>query len=177
MITRHAVRLSWLAGAFFIAAVPSATSFATDDAEKATAEQLAQARRMVQRVLNHWDFETWNQVLAEDVTVNFKLGTVGVDSAGVPAAIGADLEAHGREAAKKVLKEVYGDLKKDVKIIGEVAYGPDVILLGELNVTTAKDNPQSLPITCHIHFNPKGKIEKLVVASVDTRPLLKALQK
>ena len=145
--------------------------------EKATAEQLAQAREMVQNVLNHWDFKTWNQVLAENVTVNFKLGTIGVDSAGVPAAVGADLEVHGRKDAKALLKDVYGDLKKNVEIIGEVAYGCDVILLGELRITTGKQKPQSLPIAYHMHFNRKGKIEKLVMAGVDTRPLLEAIRK
>ena len=181
MITRHAIRRGWFVGAFVTAAVLAATGYAGDDtarpSEKATAEELAKARRMVQRVLNHWDFKPWNQVLAKDVTVNFKLGTVGVDSTGLPAAAGADLKAHGRDDAKKVLKQVYGDLKKNVKIIGEVAYGYDVILLGELSVSTAKDKPQSLPIACHMHFNAKGKVDKLVVASVDTRPLLEAFRK
>ncbi|MGO9922163.1 MAG: hypothetical protein ACLQIB_46635 [Isosphaeraceae bacterium] len=49
-----------------------------------------------------------------------------------------------------------------MKITGEVAYGYDVILLGELSITTAEDKAESLPIACHIRFNPKGKIEKPV---------------
>src|SRR5579871_6669406 len=138
MTKRHAIRRGWFVGAFALAALLPITRLTADDSAKpaaaATAEELAQAKQMVQKVLNHWDFETWNQVLAEDVTVNFKLGTVGVDSAGSLAAAGADLEAHGRDDAKKVLKQVYGDLKKNVKITGDVAYGYDVILLGELNV-------------------------------------------
>jgi hypothetical protein len=164
-----------------IAALLSATSIAADDpakpTEQATAEKLAQGKKMVQGILNHWDYKTWNQVLADDVNVNFKLGTVGVNSTGLPAAIGADLQVSGRDGAKKLLKQVYGDLKKNVKITGEVAFGYDVILLGELNVTGANDKAESLPIACHMHFNPKGKIDKLVVASVDTRPLLEAIQK
>jgi hypothetical protein len=180
MSTKHAICRGFFVSAFVIAAVIAATSFAREDtpkpSERATAEELAQAKHMVQRVLNSWDFQPWNQVLADDVTVNFKLGTVGVDSTGSPAAAGADLEAHGRENAKTLLKQVYGDLKKNVKIVGEVAYGYDVVLLGDLNVTTVKDNPQSLPIACFMHFNPKGKIEKLVLASVDTRPLLNAIR-
>jgi hypothetical protein len=181
MIMSRAIRQVWTLGAFFVAAVLPATSFAVEDTtrptEKATAEELAQAKQMVQGVLNQWDFKTWNQVLAEDVTLNFKLGTVGINSTGLPAAAGADLEARGRDDAKKVLKQVYGDLKKNVKITGEVAYGYDVILLGELNVTTAPDNPQALPIACHMHFNSRGKIDKVVVASVDTRQLLNAIRK
>jgi hypothetical protein len=167
--------------AFTLAAVLPATSFAGDDppkpTEKQTAEQLAQARQMVQSVLSLWDFKTWNQLLADDVTVNFKLGTVGVDSSGLPAAIGANLEVQGREDAKKLLKQVYGDLKKNIKIVGEVAYGYDAILLGEMSVTSTDGKAQSLPVACHMHFNTSGKIDKLVLAGVDTRPLLEAIRK
>ena len=141
------------------------------------AEQLAQARKMVQEILNHWHFTTWNEVLDDNVAVDFKLGTIGVDPAGLPTALGADLKARGREDAKRLLKDLYGDLKKNVEIIGEVAYGYDVILLGDLSITTGKDRPQCLPIACHMRFNRNGKIDKLVVAGVDTRPLLEAIRK
>ncbi len=60
-------------------------------------------------------------------------------------------------------------MKKNVKITGEVAYGYDVILLGELSITTAEDKAESLPIACHIRFNPKGKIEKPVVTTSTIR--------
>jgi hypothetical protein len=175
------LRRSWRVVAFSLAAMLPATGFAADEpappSEKATAEQLAQARKMVQGVLDTWDFRTWNQLLADDVTVKFMLGTVGKNTEGNLAALGADLEVKGREDAKKVLKQVYGDLKKETKIIGEVAYGYDVILLGALSVTSSDGKPQSLPITCYMHFNPKGKIEKLVLAGVDTRPLTEAIKK
>ena len=181
MIARQMIRHSWLVGAFALVAVLPAMGLAADDppkpSEKATAEQLAQARQMVQGVLDSWDFRTWNQLLADDVTVKFMLGTVGKNANGNLAALGADLEVKGRDDAKKVLKQVYGDLKKETKIVGEVAYGYDVILLGALSVTSSDGKPQSLPITCYMHFNPKGKIEKLVLAGVDTRPLTEAIKK
>jgi len=175
MITRNAIRCGCFLGALALAAVSPGTGFTADgrakNPEMAAAERLAQAKQMVQAVLDNWDFETWNQLLADNVTVNLKLGSVGVDSAGLPVAAGADLQARGREDAKKLLKKVYGELKKNVKITGEVAYGYDAMLLGELNVNV-KDKPQTVPVACHLHFNPKGKIDKLVVAGMDTRPLL-----
>ena len=48
-------------------------------------KQLAQSRQMVQEVLNHWDFKTWNQLLADDVVFNIRLGTAAKDSNGDPA--------------------------------------------------------------------------------------------
>jgi hypothetical protein len=181
MFAKQMIRCSWLVGIFALALVLPGLGFAADEpakpSEKATVEQLAQARQMVHGVLDTWDFRTWNQLLAEDVTVKFMLGSVGKNAEGNLAALGADLEVKGREDAKKLLKQVYGDLKKETKIIGEVAYGYDVILLGALSVTSSDGKPQSLPITCFMHFNPKGKIEKLVLAGVDTRPLTEAIKK
>ena len=75
------------------------------------------ARDMVQRVLDLWDYETWNQVLAPDVQVDLKLGTITTDSDGMPAALGADIQVNGRNEAKKALKQIYGDLKKNVNIM------------------------------------------------------------
>jgi hypothetical protein len=144
-------------------------------ASKSTADQLAQAKEMVQRVLNHWDFKTWDQLLAADVTVKFKLGTIGVDALGGPAALGALVEVHGRDEAKRALRQVYGDLKKTVRITGQIAYGYDVILLGELNVTKQQDKPESLPIACFMKFNSDGKVEDLAVAGIDTRPFFQAV--
>ena len=39
------------------------------------------------------------------------------------------------------------------------------------------DKAESLPITCFMQFNLEGKIEKLVLASIDTRPLVEAAKK
>jgi hypothetical protein len=46
-----------------------AADTASSDAE---VSQLAQARQMVQGVLSHWDFKTWNQLLADDVVFNVR---------------------------------------------------------------------------------------------------------
>lgn len=136
-----------------------------------SAQELAQARKMVEQVLNNWDFETWDQVLAPDVQVDLKIGTVGADASGQPTPIGTDLQAKGRDDAKKVLKQIYGDLKKNVNVTGQVAYGYEVMMFGDLNVKNPQGTPASLPIACYMHFNPQGQIDKLTVATVDTRPL------
>jgi hypothetical protein len=180
MITRLMERTALLLGLGIVAVSATggfAAAPATQPSDARSAEQLAQSRDMVQRVLDHWDFMSWDQLLAKDVQVEFKLGTLAVDSDNAPTAIGTDLQVNGRDEAKKVLKQIYGDLKKNAKIIGQVAYGNEVILIGDLNVTDKKGKPSSLPIACYMQFNPQGKIEKLTLASIDTRPLIEAANK
>ena len=63
-----------------------------------------------------------------------------------------------------------------MKITGQISYGYDVILLGDLSVA-GRNRPASLPIACYMQFNPKGKIEKLTLTSIDTRPLVEAASK
>jgi len=149
-----------------------------DTASKSDAEikQQAQARKMVREVLNHWNFKTWNQLLADDVVLKIRLGTATKDSAGDPALLGLKIEYKGRDAAKKALREIYGDLHKDFQITTEIAHGAEVVLMGELVVTSKGKEPATLPIAVYMAFNKAGKIERLSVFSVDVRALTTALQ-
>jgi hypothetical protein len=151
---------------------------AADPALNSDAEikQLAQARQMVQDVLNHFDFKTWNQLLADDVVLNIRLGTATKDTAGDPALLGMKVEYKGRDAAKQALREIYGDLHKDFKVITQIAHGPEVVLMGELAVTSKGKDPATLPIAVYMAFNPAGKIERMGIFSVDVRALVASLQ-
>ncbi|HEV2968419.1 MAG TPA: hypothetical protein VGY55_00430 [Pirellulales bacterium] len=153
--------------------VARAADPAKTDAE---VEQLAQARQMVRGVLNHWDFKTWNQLLADDVVFNVRLGTATKDSAGDPALVGMNAEYQGREAAKKALRDIYGDLHKDFRITTEITRGSEVVLMGELVVESKAKDPATLPIAVYMAFNPAGKIKLIGIFSVDVRALVAALQ-
>ena len=72
----------------------------------------SQAIEMVQRVLNAWDFKTWNQLLANNVVVTLNLGAIASDADGAFVPAGSKIQVTGRDAAKKALREVYGDLEK-----------------------------------------------------------------
>ena len=87
---------------------------------------------MVQDVLNHWNFKTWNQLLADDVVLNMRLGTATKDSAGDAVLLGMKVEYTGRDAVKKALREIYGDLRKDFQITTEVVHGPERRAVGRI---------------------------------------------
>jgi hypothetical protein len=137
----------------------------------------SQAVEMVQDVLGAWDLKTWNELLADDVVVTLNVGAVasGADGEIVPA--GAKIQVTGRDAAKEALREVYGDLKKDVSITGQLLDGYEAILFGELNVSVRGNGPQALPIAAYLQFNDEGKIQKLTIGMTDLRPLLQGIRK
>ena len=136
----------------------------------------SQAVEMVQDVLDEWDFKTWNQLLAEDVVLTLNLGAVATDADGKFAALGTKIQATGRDAAKEALRDVYGDLKKDVSITGQLLAGYEAILFGELNVTTRDNGSQALPIAAYLQFNDKGKVQRLTIGMTDLRPLLQGVR-
>ena len=138
--------------------------------EPTNAEQKAQARAMVQEVLNTWEWRTWNRLLAEDVVLELKMGSVGPEGA-----VGVTGTYNGRDEAKAALREIYGDLKKNVSIWGELADGLEVALLADLNVAEEGETPQELPLVVHMIFNESGKIEAMTLASIDLGPLKAAL--
>jgi hypothetical protein len=137
------------------------------------ADELARAKNMVQMILQDWDFMTWNELLADDVALSIKLGAAGFDRIGDLGGVDGSLEVSGREQAKRVLKDIYRDLKDRTSVTTEVVSGYDVALLGNLVVPTTKENEddRSLPIALYMAFNPEGEIEKLTIAAVDLHPL------
>ena len=141
----------------------AADTAARDDA---IIKQQAQARKMVQEVLNHWNLTTWNELLADDVMLSIRLGTATKDSAGEPATLGLKIEYKGRDAAKKALREIYGDLHKEFQITTEIARKAEVVLLGELVVTSNKVRTQ---LPCRSPFIWRsikaGKIERMGIFS------------
>ena len=125
---------------------------------------------MVQEVLNTWEWRTWNQLLAEDVVLTLKLGAVGAESA-----VGITTTATGREDAKAVLREIYGDINKNISIWGKLADGLEVALLADLNAAEQGETPQELPLVVYLKFNEDEKIETMTLVSIDLRPLVAAM--
>ena len=155
----------------FVVAVLFGSGCQTEPQREPThAEHKAQARAMVQEVLNTWEWRSWNQLLAEDVVLKLKLGSIGPR-----AAVGVSGTYSGRDDAKAVLREIYGDLEKNVSIWGELADGLQVALLADLNVAGEDQTPQELPLVVHMKFNERGKIETMTLLSIDLRPLKAAL--
>jgi hypothetical protein len=152
----------------------------TDIARRIEADDLAEAKDRTERILRNWDLLTWNQLLADDVALSLKVGTVAFDQVGNLGAVGGNLEVTGREDAKQVLKSIYGELKDGVSLTTEVISGYEAALLGNLAVRTPKnedaDDITSLPIVFCMQFDSEGKIGKLTIATVDLQPLTTALR-
>ena len=75
-------------------------------------ENLVHAKRMIERTLRNGDLLTWNELLADDIVLSLKLGTLDTSRMGGLHGIGSDLEVNGQREAKSVLKRINGDLRK-----------------------------------------------------------------
>ncbi len=84
-------------------------------------ENLVHAKRMIERTLEGWDLLTWKELLADDIVLSLKLGTLDTSRMGGLHGIGSDLEVNGQREAKSVLKRIYGDLRKDLFVTTEVS--------------------------------------------------------
>ena len=87
------------------------------------AGELAHAKRMIETTLEGWDLLTWNELLADDVSLKLKLGTLDVSGAGDLRAAGGNLEVLGKKQAKEVLQSIYDDLRNGLSITTEVVSG------------------------------------------------------
>ncbi len=87
-----------------------------DVARQFEAVDLERAKNLTQSILQDWDFLTWNELLADDMILPLRLGSIGSDRIGDLDTVGGNLQVVGREEAKRVLKTIYGDYRDPVKV-------------------------------------------------------------
>lgn len=145
----------------------------TDIARQLEAEDLARARELTQSILQNWDFITWNELLADDVVLSLRMASVGIDRIGDLDAAGGNLQVSGREDAKRVLKSIYGDIKRGLCVTSEILSGYDVALLGNFALGVPV---KSWPLVIYMGFNDDGEISTMTIAAVDLQPLTDAIR-
>jgi len=149
-----------------------------DAARQMEAEDLARARELVQMILRAWDLITWDELLGDDVVLSLRVGAVGFNQLGELGGVGGSLDVTGREDAKRVLKVIYGDLRRGLSVTTEIVSGYDAVLLGDLSLRGTSENaePQSQPMLLYMAFDDDGRVEKMTIAAVDLHPLIEAIR-
>jgi len=145
---------------------------AIDFARQLEAEDLARAKDLTQSILDNWDFITWNELLADDIVLSLRLESIGVECVGDLSIAGGNLRVVGREDAKRVLKSIYADVKRDLRVTTEFLSGYHVALLGSMALGGFG---KSWPIVIYMGFNDDGKISLMTIAVVDLQPLIDAI--
>lgn len=150
----------------------------TDIGRRFEAEDLARARNMTQQILKDWDVTTWNDLLADDVVLSVRMGSIDIDRVGDLAAVGGNMEVSGREDAKRLLESIYGDIKRGLCVTSEILSGYDVVLLGNLALEATEEGAlsQSWPISIYMEFDAYGRITTMTIAAIDLQPLTDAIR-
>jgi len=143
-----------------------------DIARQLEAEDLTRAKDLTRNILENWNIFTWNELLADDVVLSLRLELVGVDRIGDLNVANGNLRVVGREDAKCVLKSIYTDIKRDLRVTTEFLSGYDVVLLGNMALGLSA---KSWPIVIYMGFNDDGKINVMTIAVVDLQPLTDAI--
>jgi hypothetical protein len=103
------------------------------------------------------DLLSWNELLADDVRLSLRLGTLDVSRLGDLQAASGNLEVFGKAQAKEVLQRIYGDLRKRLSITTEVVSVYDAIVFGNLALTTNDGGIESLPMGVFMAFDARGR--------------------
>jgi hypothetical protein len=150
----------------------------TDTERRLNTEHLARAKIMTQHILRDWNLITWDDLLANDVALSIRMGSIDIDRVGDLAVIGGNLQVSGREDAKSVLKGVYGDIKRGLCVTSEIVSGLDAALIGNFAPESTQEgvDPKSWPIAIYMKFNANGKIVVMTIALIDLHPLTDAIR-
>jgi hypothetical protein len=141
-----------------------------------TARELAHAKRVVETTLEGWDLLSWNELLADDVRLSLKIGALDVSRMGNLRAASGNLVVVGKEQAKEILKDIYGEARKGLLVTTEVVSGYDAILLGNLAIQTNDGGIDSLPMGVFMTFDSRGKIHEMTIAAVDLQLLTDSIR-
>jgi hypothetical protein len=124
----------------------------------------AQAKQIIETILEGWDHLTWNELLADDIVLSFRWGKVGIRR--LAELRGCAFQVTGKKGVKHVLTSMYGDLRKCLSIATEFISGYHVILLGKLVVRKMIGHRESLPVVIYMDVNLEHKIQKMTIAIV-----------
>jgi hypothetical protein len=142
----------------------------TNTAWQPEAEDLARARKMIQNILQDWDWIPWDELLAYDVVLSVRMASIGIDDL---RAVDGNLQVVGREDAKRVLGSIYGNIKSGLSVTAEILSGYDVALLGNLTLPSTKEgvSGKASPIAIYMEFTSEGEIQAMTIAVIDLQPL------
>jgi len=151
---------------------------AADIAKMIEAEDLARAKDLTQSILQNWDFITWDELLADDVVFSMRMATVGIDRVGDFEAIGGNLRVVGRDDVRRLLKTIYSDIKRDLRVTTEFLSGYDVVLLGKMALPFFKKglSAKTWPVAIYMSFDDDGKIRVMTISVIDLKPLADAIR-
>jgi len=140
------------------------------------ADELAHVKRVVETTLEGWDLLSWNELLADDVHLSLRLGTLDISRLGALRAAGGNFEVFGKSQAKEALRGIYDDLRRRLSITTEVVSGYDAIVFGNLALTTTDGGIESVPMGAFMAFDSRGRIREITIAAVDLQVPTDALR-
>lgn len=153
------------------------TRMSTKDVElQLEAEDLARTKRMIEAIVGGWDQLTWNELLADDIVLSLRLGTLDISRISELEGCGGDFQVAGQKQAKHLLNSIYSDLRKDLSVTTEVISGYHVILLGKLAARKAGHDVECLPVVMYMALNSERKVQEIKIAIVDLQTLADAIR-
>jgi hypothetical protein len=140
------------------------------------AEDLARRKWMTEAVLAGWDQLTWNELLADDIVLSLRLGRLDIGRISELRGCGGVFQVIGQGQAKRLLKRVYSDLRKELSIKTKVIIGHHGILIGKLTVRRVGQDVELFPVVIYMALNSERKIKSMTVSIVDLQPLPEAIR-
>lgn len=156
----------------------------------------SEALQKVRQVVDNWDAQAWDEVLAEDVSLSLRIADMVQSPDGGSSLVSIRTEVRGRDKVKQALQKLYEGYHKQITIKSELLGQNQAVLMGDVKVGEGRERfrerqdgqaPQgreqqpregqeaqkqkddSVPFIMHMHFNQEGKIDRLNIASFDLK--------
>jgi hypothetical protein len=148
-----------------------------DDAAVWDTEDLVRAKQIVQLLRSDWDESSWNEFLADRIVLSVKPGKSRINQFDWFRIIGSNPYVAGRENVLRVLKGISVDLGSKLSATAKLVCDHDIVLLGDLAMQPEIGEIEAIsePVVLYVGLDEDGKIEKMMLAAIELRPLVKAI--
>jgi hypothetical protein len=133
-------------------------------------EDLARARELVEFVMARWDVTPWTGLLADDVLLLLRLGSVVPrDFGGGMGVLALDTEVTGQHRAAGLLRQFYPELMRLLSITAKLVSGYDAVLAGTVVLPSTGENTddQCFAMAVCMRFGSDGRVHRLALVPVD----------
>jgi hypothetical protein len=145
---------------------------------QADSQDSVSERELVDFVMRHWRFMSWTELLSPDVVLTLKPGAIGIDEIAGATIKDGMLRAEGRDAATRILKAIYEELRDNFAITTKLINGLDLVLAGNLTLKSGRENEgdRVVRLVVFITFEEEGKIASMSISQRDLRPVIRELR-
>lgn len=155
-----------------------------DPGDKREESYRSEPLRQVRKAVDDWSARSWDQALAEDVSLALRKSEMVRQADGTSTLVSFRTVVQGKDKVTRALEKLNEDYAGRIKVTSELLSGRQAVLFGEVRASGSetpkpadgeapspegKSPEESFPFAIQLRFDDQGKIDRMVISSFDLK--------